>query len=392
MSVPFSIISSDMSASAYLRALAFSVGIWIGLFMIFILVIDPYGVSPLHLSWSRINAIKIKRLHIDRSLKPYEVWRYQPRTVFLGSSRVEHSIDPSMLEGTRFAPAYNAAVPSGSAETSLDLLEQYVRLDMHLRTVIVELNLSDFLFELIAGEAKTRSEFIWNSLGLFASHDAIWAAIVTLDYNALSGTPSIEIKPGGYFYRPSGLEAQSGFDPFADFIWSGDDPTKLTLNRRSLDAVRKMVEVARRHELELIFLAAPNHAYFDYYYESVGAWGIIREALAEMTQLGTVYSFSQPNAWVYERVSAKMAYWNDALHPSLRMGHGMQVALAGLSVAGLPDNFIERLRPERVASHVESRRQAVQQWAKANPAFVERFEEARQKWLASKGSVAGRSN
>jgi hypothetical protein len=50
--------------------------------------------------------------------------------------------------------------------------------------------------------------------------------------------------------------------------------------------------------------------------------------------------------------------------------------------SGLPDNFMERLTPERVASHTERRRAAVRRWAEANPSLVAQFEEARRKWLA----------
>jgi hypothetical protein len=57
----------------------------------------------------------------------------------------------------------------------------------------------------------------------------------------------------------------------------------------------------------------------------------------------------------------------------------MQASLTGLNVAGLPENFMERLTPARVASHIERRRQAARLWAQANPAFVIRFEEERRK-------------
>ena len=82
-----------------------------------------------------------------------------------------------------------------------------------------------------------------------------------------------------------------------------------------------------------------------------------------------------------------MAYWNDPFHFSLMMGNGMQASLAGLNVSGLPENFIERLTPERVASHIDSRRRAARQWAQADPAFVMRFEEERRKWLAAQSAA-----
>src|SRR5579862_8173902 len=71
----------------YLVLCALGVAIWAGLALAFIWTIDPYGVAPLHVRITGLNAFKPKRVDIDRLVKPYEVWRYQPRTVFLGTSR-----------------------------------------------------------------------------------------------------------------------------------------------------------------------------------------------------------------------------------------------------------------------------------------------------------------
>ena len=82
MSVPFSTTSSDTPSRGYLRALALGVAIWLGLFLIFTWTVDPYGVSPMQLALRGINTQKPKRVDIDRLIKPYEVWGYQPRTGF----------------------------------------------------------------------------------------------------------------------------------------------------------------------------------------------------------------------------------------------------------------------------------------------------------------------
>jgi hypothetical protein len=81
-----------------------------------------------------------------------------------------------------------------------------------------------------------------------------------------------------------------------------------------------------------------------------------------------------------------MTYWYDTFHYSLVMGRGMLASLAGLPTSGLPDNFMERLTPERVAFYMERRRQAVRRWAEANPSFVTPFEEAHERWLATENA------
>jgi hypothetical protein len=64
-----------MIESGYLRALVLSLAAWLSFYLIFTWTIDPYGVSPIRLEFTRINALKPKRTDIDRILKPYEVWR-----------------------------------------------------------------------------------------------------------------------------------------------------------------------------------------------------------------------------------------------------------------------------------------------------------------------------
>lgn len=383
MSVPFSTTSSDTPSRGYLRALALSVAIWLGLFLFFTWTVDPYGVSPVQLALRGINTQKPKRVDIDRLIKPYEVWRYQPRTVFLGTSRVHQSLDPAVLDGTRFAPAYNAAMPAASMDMHAAYLRQYVQLDRNLRTVIVELFLPNFIGRPAGLEPGTWSEFIENTMTLFGSADTLWDSASTLVYNVFSGRPTFQVAPSGYLDRPPGRDTQAPFDGFAAYIWSPQvgEPDRATFNQAAFDSVMELIEISRANNLELIFIMAPSHPYADYYYDAIGAWGVIERWLAELSGQATVYSFSQPNDWVDEPIGPTMTYWNDTFHFSLAMGRSILTNLAGLPDAKRPDNFMERMTPERVASHVESRRQAVRRWAQANPSFVARFEDARQRWL-----------
>jgi hypothetical protein len=185
-----------MVSPGYLRALGLSVAIWLGLFVLFTWTIDPYGVSPLRLSLQGMNAQKPKRVDIDRLIKPYEVWRYQPRTVFLGTSRMHQSMDPAVLDGTRFAPAYNASMPAASMDMHAAYLRRYIQLDPNLRTVIVELFLPNFIGAPAGQEFGTRSEFIRNAVTLFGSADTLWDSATTLAYNVFSGRPIFQVSPG----------------------------------------------------------------------------------------------------------------------------------------------------------------------------------------------------
>ncbi len=54
----------------YLRHFALAIVFWISLFALATLIIDPYGISPVHIFIPHVNRYKPKRLDIDRLIKP----------------------------------------------------------------------------------------------------------------------------------------------------------------------------------------------------------------------------------------------------------------------------------------------------------------------------------
>jgi hypothetical protein len=370
----------------YLLALGLAVVLCFGMFFAFTLAVDPYGVSPVALSESTVNQYRPMRRDIDRLIKPYEVWRDQPRTVFLGSSRFHQSIDPTALDGTRFAPAYNASMPASTIALSESYLRRYLELDPALRTVVVELFLYNFLGDHPPLGAQPWYEYAQNAASLFASAGTLLAAVQTLYYNQFKRVPAIEIKRGGFFYFPPGLLKRDPFDAFAAHVWSDQRQRegRMRLRDSEFESMRRIGALCRERRLELIFLLTPNHAYVDYHIDAAGEWATVREWLSRLAaEPVTIYSFSQPNDWVDEPVSAGMRYWNDPYHFSIEMGNGMQQALAGRTAAAaadLPDNFMIRMTPDEVGAHVESRRAAIRQLAADNPAFVAQFQEQKRLW------------
>lgn len=378
-----------MNHSRYLSALVIALFAWCGLFIAFTWVVDPYGVSPLSVMLKRINQYKPKRVDIDRLIKPYEVWRYQPRTVFLGTSRIHQSIDPAVLGETGYAPTYNASIPASSLGLNVAHLRQYVELDPNLKTVFVELFLYNFLGQPQERRRKTYEEFLRESAGLFVSGDTLWASVVTFAYNLLAHRPSFEIKPGGYYYYPPGHDATGPFSGFPAGIWPLHETRAagMALYEPAFESVHELVKVAQEHHLEFIFILTPNHAYDDYYIDAIGAWDKVEEWLRRLSaEPITIYSFSQPNPWVYEPVRKPMRYWNDPYHFSLDMGNAMQRALTGQTNPGVPENFMMRMTPENVASHIADRRAAIREWAPHNPAFVAAFQEEKRRWESRKAA------
>ncbi len=374
----------------YLRHFALAIVFWTSLLVAATLIIDPYGISPIHISIAHINRYKPRRLDIDRLIKPYEVWRYQPRTVFLGTSRIHQSIDPAVLDDTRYAPAYNASVPAVSLGMNISYLNQYIRLDPNLRYVFVELFLYNFLGQGQEHPAISLPEMLRNTGAMFLSYDTAWDALITLQFNMGTNTPCYEIEPGGYFYYPPGHDAKGAFDGFPVGMWEIDRRAhgNPTLSEPSFAAVHELIETAKRSHIQLAFLMTPEHPYFWYYIDSIDRWDLITDWLKHLTAMTPILSFAQPNAWTYESVRHHMTYWNDPFHFSLAMGRGIETALTGSPEADLPKDFMIRLTPAGVERFVASQRAAVRSWARDHPDFVAAFEAEKKRIRAKEGLQA----
>lgn len=390
MSAHSSTSSSSPIQPGYLKWLLGGVAAWACLFFGATWIIDPYGVSPLGVRIAGFNTVKPKRIDIDRLIKPYEVWRYQPRTVFLGSSRIHQSIDPSALDGTEFAPAYNASVPAVSLSMNEDYMRHYHRLDGKMKTVVEELFVYNFLGQGQDRRSFTLSDLAANYATLMLSADAFYAAMVTLGHNVLSGAPVQQVNPGGNFYYPPGHDTQGTFSGFPAGMWKlyTTGGGRYQLNEASIETVRRISAAAKENGVELVWIATPNHAYFDYFLEVADEWEVVRTWLKRLSAEASIYSFSQPNDWVYEPVSLHMTYWNDPFHFSLKMGKGIQTSLAGLPLPGRPDNFMVRLTPDMVDEHIAQRRTAIRAWAAQHPDIVAAMEAERQKYVAEQAAHA----
>lgn len=353
------------------RLLAFSVAVATVLTS-FVWIVDPYGVSPLGIDLRGFNHYKPRRVQIDRQLKPFEVWRKQPKSIFLGTSRIHQSIDPEYLAGTRFAPAYNASIPASTLAMNVANLEQFLVLDKNLKTVFVELYPFNFFVQAQDSKKHSLQDFLENSASLLIGNRAVWDSLSTIAYNIRINAPCYQISPGGDFVYPEGHSAEGPFRAFPQGITQIWDMfgQKIALSPGAVSSTEQIIHLAKNNDIELIFLLMPEHATFDYFIDYVDAWPITERWLREISAVATVYSFAQPNDWTEESPSRTMAFWYDPSHFTKRVGHLVVNSLAtGSQTAGAPVDFMVRLTPEGVGPLIEARRHAVRQWAENNPEY-----------------------
>ena len=325
----------------------------------------------------RFNAIKPARVDIDRDIKPLEVWKYQPKTVFLGTSRIHQSIDASLLQGTPYAPAYNAAIPAGSLASNIANLEQYKRLDPNLKTVFIELFLWNFLGQDQTYSLRPSADVLWDIQKLFVSGRAVFDSVRTVRYNLFGGGPVAHIARDGHYvyapnHNPAGLFAE-----FPEGIRQMEPHGRadLHLYQPAFASFAKINAFARSHGIRVVWIVTPEHAYVDQWIESIGGWDVVEEWLRRLAKAAPLYSFSQPNRLVYENVSSHMQYWYDPFHFTPKMGADMLRELTGRVASDLPKNFLIRLTPENIGEQIEARRRGIEEWGHRHQRFVGELDE-----------------
>ncbi len=195
--IPVSHVTT-INAPIFLRLLTASILFWAAIVFCLILLVNPYGVSVVNYSLRNFNAAKPKRIDIDRIIKPFEVAVHKPRTIFMGTSRIHRSIDPLVLDGTPFAPAYNASIPASTLIENANLLADFFGVDQNLKYVFIELYFYNFIHDQSEPAPRDAYWLARTSVSLFFSADAHLASLQTVFANAW-GRQGAEIKRTRFF-------------------------------------------------------------------------------------------------------------------------------------------------------------------------------------------------
>ncbi len=362
-----------------MAALLLGTLLWSGIVLAFIWIVDPYGVSPVRVV-KRINHFKPKRVDIDRLIKPYEVWRDQPRTIFMGTSRIHQSMNPAVLGGTSYAPAYNAAIPASMLGMNVAHLEQYLKTDKRLKHVFLELFLYSFIYPQSVEASIGFSKFLADVVSCQFSSTALMAALQTVHFN-ITRKPAVGyVHFDGHWVYPQGHNPKHAFSEksYADSIMAAHrNIPDMGIQPTALAALDRLIDLAKKNGVTLQLIMTPNYPWDDYRLLSLGYWHLVEDWYRKLARYENVISFAQYNTLTEEPVGDAMQYWNDPLHFSLGMGRLMLLSMLGTPDPSVPQNFMRRLTPENVDMLLNERRKGLEIWGARNPAFVEYFEQAK---------------
>lgn len=305
----------------------------------------------------------------------------------MGTSRIEQSMDPAVLKGTRYAPAYNAAIPAATLTENLQHIELFARLDKNLKYIFLETFFYNFLRDQALPSRETIGGVVRSYVALNFSLPAVTASIDTLIANH-TGAYGQHIDSSGYFVH----------DPWYDSKYAFAQPLYIkaiariekigmskTVRPSALRIIDDIEELCEKRGIKLYLITAPNYAWDDYRIMKTGLWPALTDQLRYLSQYQHVLSFAQHNYVTEETPGSKMKWWYDPIHFTIDTGTLMLQSIVQRHAVG-PSNFMETITPETVGPLLRIRKDAVIKWAasNSNPQFVEPFDRAVRQFTESK--------
>jgi hypothetical protein len=377
----------------------------------FTLLVDAIGISPIRVAVAGFNAWKPLRQDYDWIVKRYDIWRSQPTTIFLGSSRVKQTIDPSLLAQTGFASAYNAGINGAATFPELKPYLLYaLSSDKNLHHVFIEAFAPGMLSHherkprpaaqpgvgsavpadeeidpLLHGPRRIRPKMIQfglaNDIGDFASAffsaSAVSSAIRTIAANREQKSPALlGASEDGYVPVPLAPHHFSVRNVFnfvlhhPDFMQRGG-----WLDDSLMAPAKHMIANCAWYQVQCRFFLSPLHADVLLAAFRLGLWPEFENLKRKLAVLAPTYDFTRYNRTIEERIDPVL-YWPEAFHYSPALGELVTKALVGLRTPDMPDNFGVLIEPKNMDANLAAWRAERDSWIARHPDVVARMQKA----------------
>ena len=348
------------------------------------IVVDPYLLFGRPRT-AEFNARKPAIAEQEHLIKAYDVLRFEPETLLLGSSSIAMGLDARSSAWPLSArPVYNLGLP-GEGVFAVRRYLQHVEARERLHTVILGLNFRDFLqlrgqHELLFESrlAVTRSgspnpdasrQRLYDIAYASLSLDAILESINTLRGNISSDSPdtvSGNVEP--YWHR---TEISRG--GAYQFVVLGDLYYSRIYRVSGMDAgvwddVRQIFDLCQSRGIHLIVILEPVLVDELEVADIAGRWSAVEDWKRELTRMAFAYGNPPTSSHVelwdflgYDSYSTEsVPYSKSAMRWFLTPSHYTR-ALGDLMVKRITgsgdDSFGARLTPENIESHLSEVRQ-----------------------------------
>jgi hypothetical protein len=338
-------------------------------------IVDPYGIlnSP---NIHGFNQLKPeKTLLYSRLFKAIEITRIKPKTVFLGSSRIEFGLEPTHPSLVNKQPVYNLGLPGPSMYEVMRYFQHVLANQPQLKNVIVGVDF--FMFNAFDDIQPAFSEnrlekqgiTLKDLLDVSLSLDTLQASKNTVlsnldNSNLVSPYTSLGRRSETYYLQTSKPFSERYKDSITGFL--GADYKNYYLSNKQLNYLKFIINTCQQREIDLKIFISPSHAAQMEAIRIVGLWQEFEQWKRELSKMAPVWDFSGYNSITSEPVSNGMKNYLDSSHYRKNVGDLVINRLFSYQEEKVPSDFGTLITPANVEAHLTKIRADREVWAEKN--------------------------
>lgn len=286
---------------------------------IFNVRINPLGIVPASLSFIASQEVKMARGDRDRLYRAFDPFIVKPEIVFLGSSRLNRTIDPKLVTALTGKRCYIAGLNGGSYQELAYLLGQWLSRGVPIKEVVLDI----YFWRIILRPDNTITPYKFSLFGdllsKYFSSQTINASLDTLLFKRANITPH-HFNAHGYLepvLLPRGPGSLAGnFGP-----WSYNVESLYAKAKDSdLQPIRDIYALCQKYGVKFRMILGPIDPYRLSVYLLSGRLGLLMDMKKSLAQIAPFIDFSFYDKSVYHPYCAGSEAWLDPGHFSSHTG------------------------------------------------------------------------
>ncbi|WP_238361110.1 hypothetical protein [Iningainema tapete] len=342
------------------------------------LMIDPFGFmgSP---AIAGLNKFKTEREDYPRLFKAADIIRIKPKTIFLGTSTTDYSLEPNHPGLANLQPAYNSALPAVNMYELMRYFEHTLYNQPELKQVII--GIDAFIFDQYRPNRVdydeqrllTNKRSYHDMFNVTFSMNAFLASLKTIGTNLHNS----DFQP----YAFNGKRNENWFTNSKPAIYrfisslNRDLPEIITLSDERFNNFKKVIEVCRERNIDVKVFMPPLHASVMAGYVLNDKIKVIEETKRRLVNIIPVWDFSGFNSITIDPVSNNMKNYVDAFHYRREIGNLVLNRLLNFQTQTVPSDFGYLMKPENIDTHFAEIRSQAKNWLKDNSELAKLLQE-----------------
>lgn len=350
------------------------------------LIIDPYGIW----GWCRVIGFTMSSPKTEQTeyiMKPIELARVQPETLFLGTSQVMYAMDMDEYHRLTGRTAYNFGLRGETLYESRRYLEHALTVDPKLERVYLGLSYErfvdgDYFYTLHAREWFLENEaqlgHRWVVPSIIAKTVLSWQSLRDSKDKIVDNWRFRWTHPRFALGRPCddnllefNQREHRHFDHSLKLLQREGVFKNARLNGDAMQELKNIQEICYKHDLQLTVFILPVHARR---MEMISAsWDNYADWLREVVRISPVLDFTAYNEITMSEARGGQVsehtnpYFWDVLHAKASLGNMLLPDLLG----DTPLRMGQLITSENVDQHVAALRQGMLAWESVHPESME---------------------